>query len=325
MAERFKVVIPDADPEEERPDERKALDKIGAKIICLRCRTEEELMAATRDADAVLVTGSNVMTRRVIENLRRCKVIVRYGIGVDNIDLEAATERGIVVANVPDFCMEEVANHAIMFLLACAKKLAFLHNALRAGIWDRKLLPPMPCIYGQTLGLVGFGRIARAVARKAHAFNLRILAYDPYVDKSVAGEYGVVLLRGELGELLEEADYVSIHVPLTEETRHMFGEEEFRRMKPTAFLINTSRGAVVDERALIKALREGWIAGAALDVFEKEPPDPDNPLLKMDNVIVTPHSASYSDAAFRDLRRRVGEEAARVLSGRRPLHPVNLR
>ena len=136
MAERFKVVIPDADPDDERPDERRALDKIGAQIICLRCRTEEELMEATGDADAVLVTGSNVMSRRVIENLRRCKVIVRYGVGVDNIDLEAAAERGIVVANVPDFCMEEVANHAIMFLLACAKKLTLLHNALRASIWD---------------------------------------------------------------------------------------------------------------------------------------------------------------------------------------------
>jgi D-3-phosphoglycerate dehydrogenase len=179
----------------------------------------------------------------------------------------------------------------------------------------------MGSIYGQTLGIIGCGNIGRITARKAQCFGLKILGYDPYVDKSLAKESGITLVS--LPELLKESDFVSVHALLNKETWHLIGEGEFKQMKPTAYFINTSRGSVVDEPALIKALQEKWIAGAALDVFEKEPVDSDNPLLKMDNVVVTPHSASYSDVAFKRLRTSVGQEAARVLSGRWPKNVVN--
>lgn len=332
MEKKLRVVIPrmgsradGQEMEEELPAdrlERIELDKIDARVTTARCRTEEELIQVLRDADGIIVGGTK-MTRQVIENLDNCKIIANYGIGVDNIDVGAATEQGVIVANTPDFCIEEVSNHAILLLLACAKKLVLLHNALVTDNWDRGLVSPMPTIYGQTLGLIGFGNLGQAVARKAKAFQMQVVAYDPYADKATAWKSGVNLYRVELDQLLRQADYVSIHVPLTQETRHLLGEQEFKVMKPTAFLINTSRGAVVDEKALIKALQEGWIAGAGLDVFEKEPPDADNPLLKMDNVTVTMHTASSSDAAFRALRIRVGGEVARVLSGRWPLCPLN--
>ena len=301
--------------------ERIELDKIGARVTSARCRTEEELIQVLRDADGIIVGGTK-MTRHVIENLDNCKIIANYGIGVDNIDIGAATDHGIVVANTPDFCIEEVSNHAILLLLACAKKLVLLHNALVSDNWSRGLVAPMPTIYGQTLGLIGFGNLGQAVARKAKAFQMQVMAYDPYGSKAEAWKAGVNLYRVELDQLLRQADFVSIHVPLNQETRHLLGEEQFGMMKPTAFLINTSRGSVVDEPALIKALQEGQIAGAGLDVFEKEPPDADNPLLAMDNVTVTMHTASYSDAAFRAFRIRVGGEVARVLSGRWPLCPL---
>ncbi|MFQ5827125.1 MAG: C-terminal binding protein, partial [Dehalococcoidia bacterium] len=229
--------------------------------------------------------------------------------------------RGIVIANVPDFCMEEVSNHAMMMLLACAKKLVRLNAWVKEGHWGRGLLKPMGAIHGQTLGLVACGNIGRATAVKARAFNMEVLGYDPFIDPGVPRASGIEMV--DLPELLERSDYVSLHTPLTPESRHLMGEKELQLMKPSAFLINTSRGPVVDQGALIKALQEGWIAGAGLDVFEREPIDPDSPLLKMDNVIVTPHTASYSDAAFDELHRRVAEEMVRVLTGHWPLHLVN--
>ena len=258
-----------------------------------------------------------------MEALPKCKVIVRYGVGFDTIDVNAATDNDILVVNVPDFCWEEVSNHAITLLLACAKKLALLNDLTRQGLWaeSKRAQAPMESIYGQTLGIIGCGNIGRMTAGKAQCFGLKILGYDPYVDKSLAKESGITLVS--LPELLKESDFVSVHTPLNEETWHLIGEKEFKLMKPTAYFINTSRGSVVDEPALIKALQEKWIAGAALDVFEKEPVDSDNPLLKMDNVVVTPHSASYSDVAFKRLRTSVGQEAARVLSGRWPKNVVN--
>jgi D-3-phosphoglycerate dehydrogenase len=296
---------------------------IGARVTTARCESEEELLSVLQEADGLLLGGATHLSRDILEGLPRCKAVVRYGIGVDNIDLPAATELGIVVANTPDFCVEEVANHALTLLLACAKKVVLLHHATQAGNWDRGQLEPMPTIYGQTLALVGYGRLARAVARKALAFQMRVIAYDPYADMAQAWEDGVNLFRCDLDQVLRQADYVSLHVPLTDETRRLVGEAELRAMKASAYLINTSRGPVVDEKALIRALREGWIAGAGLDVFETEPVPVDNPLLQMDNVVVTPHTASYSDQAFHDMRTRVGEEMARVLTGRWPLCPVN--
>ncbi len=316
---KYKVVHTDANSGRLIKEELEELDKIDAEVILARCKTEDEVIEAARDADAILLVFSP-LTRRVIESLHNCKVIVRYGVGVDNVDVEAATDYGIVVANVPDFCFEEVSNHAMVLLLACAKKLVPLNNSIKQGIWGQRPAP-MVSIHGQTLGLVGCGNIGRATAKKARCFGLRILGYDPYLDKSIAREHEITLVS--LPELLKESDFVSVHTPLTKETRHLIGEKEFEQMKPTAYFINTSRGPVVDEPALIKTLREGRLAGAGLDVFEKEPIDPDNPLLKMDNVVVTPHTASYCDASFSLLRRRVGEAAVNILSGRWPRSVVN--
>jgi D-3-phosphoglycerate dehydrogenase / 2-oxoglutarate reductase len=307
---------------EERPEWR-PLREIGADLLLARCSNEAELIQSTQEADAVLA-GHVPLRRQVIEQMRNCRVIARRGVGYENIDVQAATEQGILVTNVPDFCIEEVSNHTLMLLLACAKKLTILHNALRSGTWftQDKLLP-LPTIYNQTLGLIGFGSLGRAVARKAQALNMRIMAYDPHVSLEVAWQHGVYLLRCGLDRLLRESDYVSLHVPLNEETRHMLGECEFRLMKPTAYLINTARGEIVVESDLIEALRQSWIAGAALDVFEQEPPDPRNPLLRMENVIVTPHSAGDSDESVYYVCDRAGVEVARVLSGKWPLCPVN--
>ncbi|MFQ5996146.1 MAG: C-terminal binding protein [Dehalococcoidales bacterium] len=321
--ERLKVVRVDRmDDRSPMVEEAKELAKLNVELVDADCATEDEIIERAKDADAILVVSAKI-TRRVMEALTKCKVIVRYGIGYDTVDVAAATDNGILVVNIPDFCFEEVSNHAIALLLVCAKKLVFLNNGVKQGGWIecKRAQAPMGSIYGQTLGLIGCGNIGRMTARKARCFDLRILGYDPYVNKSLAKEHGITLVS--LPELLKESDYISVHALLNEETWHLIGEKEFRQMKPSAYFINTSRGSVVDEAALIKALQERWIAGAGLDVFEKEPIDPDNPLLKMDNVVVLPHSASYSDVAFKRLRTSVGQEAARVLSGRWPKNWVN--
>jgi len=303
-------------------EEAEELAKVNAELTGVDCTTENEITEAAKDADAIVTEGAR-MTRRVMEALPKCKVIVRYGIGFDTVDVEAATDNNILVVNIPDFCFEEVSNHAIALLLACVKKLAFLNDGVKQGRWAevKQARAPMGTIYGQTLGLVGCGNIGRMTARKAQCFGLKVLGYDPYVDEPLAKEYGITLVS--LPELLRESDFVSVHTLLNKETWHLIGEKEFRQMKPTAYFINTARGGLIDEPALIKALQEKWIAGAGLDVFEKEPIDSDNPLLKMDNVVVTSHSASYSDAAFKRLRTSVGQEAARVLSGQWPKNVVN--
>ena len=323
MERQFKVVRVDRMGDRARMvEETEELARVNAELVGADCATEDDIIKAARDADAILTMGAQI-TRRVMEALPKCRVITRYGIGFDTIDVDAATDNGILVVNIPDFCFEEVSNHAITLLLVCAKKLVFLNNGTKQGRWIecKRAQAPMGSIYGQTLGLVGCGNIGRMTARKAQCFSLRVLGYDPYVDKSLAKEHGITLVS--LSELLKESDFVSVHTPLNKETWHLIGEKEFRQMKPTAYFINTARGSVVDEAALIKALQEKWLAGAGLDVFEKEPVDPDNPLLKMDNVVAIPHSASYSDAAFKRLRTSVGQEAARVLSGRWPRSVVN--
>ena len=320
---KFKVIRVDR-MGDRAPMEEEAVEvtRVGAELVGVDCTTEDEIIEKAKDADTI-ITGGAQMTRRVMEGLPKCQAIVRYGIGYDTVDVDAATDNNILVVNIPDFCWEEVSNHAITLLLACAKKLVIQNNALKQGSWGEsaRARAPMVQVHGQTLGLVGCGSIGRMTARKAQCFALSTLGYDPYLDKSVADEYGINLVS--LPELLKESDFVSAHTLLNQETFHLIGEKELKQMKPTAYFINTARGAVIDELALIKALQEKWIAGAGLDVFEKEPADPENPLFKMDNVVVTPHSASYSDAAFKRLRTCVGQEAARVLSGRWPKNVVN--
>jgi D-3-phosphoglycerate dehydrogenase len=319
---RFKVVHTDAPPDAPLEAERRQLARVGAILTSSQCHTEDDVIHLAHDADAIL-NATAPITRRVIRTLERCQLIVRYGIGVDTIDIPAATEHGILVANVPDFCLEEVSNHALMLLLACAKRLVRLDRVVRAEEWERRreILHGADAIAGQTLGLVAFGKIPRALVPKAQALHMDVLAFDPYVETSTVQSYGVTPAGFE--ELLKRSDYVSVHTPLTPETRGFFDVAAFRRMKPSAYFINTSRGPVVVEKALIQALQQGWIAGAGLDVFEEEPLPSNSPLRTLDNVVLTPHSASYSEAAFSELYRRVGAEAARVLSGEPPENLVN--
>ncbi|MBA7617021.1 D-3-phosphoglycerate dehydrogenase [subsurface metagenome] len=322
MERQFKVVRVDKTGNSAiMVEETEELAKVNAELVGADCETEGEIIEAAKDADAIL-TSKAYITRRVIEALPKCKVIVRYGVGFDRIDIDAATDNGILVVNMAGYNMEEVSNHAIAMLLACAKRLIFLNNSTKQGRWMKRPLPQiMVPIYGQALGIIGCGTIGRLTARKAQCFGLKILGYDPYVDKSLAREYGITLVS--LSELLKESDFISVHTTLSKESWHLIGEEEFKQMKPNAYFINTSRGSVVDEVALIKALQEKRIAGAGLDVFEKEPVDADNPLLKMDNVVATSHLGGYSDVSLKQVNPRVGQEAARVLSGHWPKSVVN--
>lgn len=316
---RFKVVVTDSVfPHLEV--ERRILGQIGAELVALQAHRDEELLEAVRDADGLLVCFAPV-TRRVVEAAKRCRVIARYGIGVDNVDVTTATARGIVVTNVPDYCVEEVSDHTLAFVLACARRVVWLDRKVRAGRWDARDAVPIRRLSGQTLGLVGLGKIPRLVARKAQAFGLRVLGFDPYVDPSVMREIGVEPVG--LRALLERSDYVSVHTPLTPQTEGLVDEAALRWMKPTAYLINTARGRIVDEAALVRALAKGWIAGAALDVLPTEPPPADDPLRKLENVILTPHVAFYSEESLQELQRKAAEEVARVLTGQPPRYPVN--
>ena len=304
------------------PIEREILAGIDAELHLLQPgKSAEELTTLLADADAVLVRAAP-MNAHLLASLPKCKVVVRYGVGVDTLDLDAATENGIICAHVPDFCMEEVSNHALLLMLAAVRKLVPMDRTIREGGWRPETLAPMQHLHGQTLGLVAAGNIAQAFAKRALALSMRVIAYDPYLEPAAAERAGIELIA-TLDELLQQADVVSVHAPLTPQTRHIIDADALAKMKPTAYLINTSRGPTVDEAALIAALQEGRIAGAGLDVFEKEPLPLESPLRRLDNVVLTPHSASYSDHAFRLLSRRVADSAVHVLSGQWPRFVAN--
>ena len=313
---KFKIVITDCDhPSVEI--ERTILCEIDAEFILESCRTEDDVIASAADADGIINQYAPI-TKRVIESLKRCKVITRYGVGVDNIDVEAATEHHIIVANVPDYCVDEVSTHAITLMLVCARGITLLDRKVRDEKWDFTLAKPLFRTQGKTLGLFGFGKIAKMVAQKASGFGFKIIAYDPYISK-VNGGINLV----EFSQLLSDSDFLSIHVPLTVETKRSFSENELRNMKKTAFLVNTSRGPIVDEKALYMALKEKWIAGAALDVMEKEPPDWGNPLLTLNNLTITPHISFYSEESYVELKTKAAESVLSVLKGELPKTLVN--
>ncbi len=299
--------------------ERSVLNELGAEVFATQATSEEELLGVVEEADALLVCYAPV-TKRVIDRAQRCRIISRYGIGMDNVDVQAASAKGIVVTNVPDYCIEEVSDHALALLLACARKVPVLDRRVRAGRWDAKDAVPIYRLRGKVLGLVGFGKIPRVLARKARALGLEVVAFDPYVGAEDMHEHAA--RKVDLEALLTQADFVSVHAPLTPRTRRMIDEAELRAMKPSAYLINTSRGPIVSEAALVRALQERWIAGAALDVLETEPPSQAHALFALDNVIVTPHVAFYSEESLKELQRKAAEEVARVLSGQRPRNPV---
>ena len=257
----------------------------------------------------------------VIVRLKCCKIIARTGIGVDTVDLEAASKQGIFVTNVPSYCEDEVSDHTLALVLACTRKVAHFSQTVKDGQWDWKQGKPILRLRGLTLGLVAFGKIARKVAKKAQAFGFNVVASDPFAPAAAFAQSGVE--RVEFGALLSRADVVSIHAPLVPETTHLFDDKVFSQMKRTAFLVNTSRGPIVDEQALYRALSGGQIAGAGLDVMEVEPSPSDHPLLQLDNVVLTPHVAFYSEDSLVDLRTQAAQEVARVLKGQRPLAVVN--
>ena len=319
----FIVGVPNPRPEQTFELEQEALDPIGARLIPFQAREPGEYLDALADVDAILMTPRTWLTAEVVRKLRTCKVISAAGIGVDKVDLEAATEAGIPVTNVPDIFTEEVADQAFLLTLAVNRKLLYCHEMATSGRWAQAYagLGSMPKIHGSTLGLVAFGNIARAVARRAQGFGMRVLGYDPFVEPAAMTGLGVE--PRSLDDMLRESDFVSVHAPHSKGTHHLMGKAQFALMKPSAVFVNTGRGKVVDEPALIRALEAGQIAGAGLDVLEEEPPEPNNPLLKMPNVVVTPHMASYSNEANVARRRRVGEEIAAVLTGKRPRNVVN--
>jgi len=300
--------------------EQRVLAPLDVELRPAQCKSEEEIIALTQGADAVLNCYAK-MTARVIESLDRCKIIARYGIGVDNVDLAAATRAKIVVTNVPDYCIDEVSDHALALLLALERQIASADHAVKGGAWDVVAHGAIRRLRGQTLGLVGFGKIAMAVAAKARAFGLNVLAHDPYLDAKAIAVRGAEAV--EFDGLLAQSDVVSIHVPLLPETRNLIGARELARMKPSAFLINTSRGGIVDEGALAEALKAGRLAGAALDVLLVEPPPSDHPLRKLPNVVLTPHLAFYSRESVIELQTKAAEEVARALKGEPPRSPVN--
>ena len=303
-------------------DAQAALARVPARLTTVPfIGDEEEVIARTRDADALIIVASPI-TRAVMSALEGLKVVVRTGVGYDTIDVPAATELGVIVVNIPDLWIREVANHALALLLAWNRKIVALDRQVRAGVWGGGVPGAYTgALHGETVGIVGLGNIGSAFARRVAALETQVIACDPYVDPARFVALGVE--RVPLEELAERADYVSVHTLLNDETRHLIDGDFFRRMKRTAILINTSRGPVVDERALIRALEEKRLAGAALDVWEDEPVTADNPLLKMANVIATPHAAYFSSPAVAQVPRRCGEEVARVLTGERPLNVVN--
>jgi D-3-phosphoglycerate dehydrogenase / 2-oxoglutarate reductase len=309
------IVFPSLDPA------MAALARIDPEIRRAKSASTADILAVARDADAILVTYAK-LPGDLLRALARCKVIGRFGLGVDNIDIKAAAERGIVVTYVPDYCMQEVSDHAMALILALARKIAFSNALVQAGRWEMRPVAPLRRLNGQVLGLIGFGNIPRALAPKAKAFGLNVIAHDPYVDSKVFAGFGVEGVSFE--DLLARADFISLHAPLTPATRGLLNAAAFARMKKGAAIVNTARGPLIDEPALVAALDSGQAAGAALDVVASEPLAKDSPLLRRDQVILTPHTAFYSVEALDELQTKCAADVARVLSCEPPVYPVRM-
>jgi D-3-phosphoglycerate dehydrogenase len=316
----FKVVILDG-PGESTDVEGTVLAEVGAEVIRAPKGTPDEARALVADADAILCDATPI-TADLLDGAPKLRVVSEYGIGYDNIDVPAASARGIWVANVPGFCADEVANHTMALILAANRRLIALDRSVRDSHWDAiGVAGGVERLSGQVLGLVGFGQIGRRVARRAVAFGLRVLVNSPRTTPDLAREHGAE--RVDLDDLFTRSDYVSLHLPANPSTRGLIDATALARLKPTAWLINTARGSIVDEEALIAALRSGRISGAALDVRRVEPPPPDDPFRDLPNVILTPHAAFYSRQSLIELRRRATGNVAAVLAGGIPNEPVN--
>ncbi|PNG94236.1 C-terminal binding protein [Streptomyces malaysiensis] len=306
--------------------ERAIIEGAGLQLLAAQCKSEDEVIEAGRETVGILTQYARVGSR-AIDALTRCRVIARYGTGVDIVDVDAATRGGIQVTAAPnEWCAEEVADHAVALWLAAARKICQYDRATQQGEWHWKTGRPIHRLRGQVLGLLSFGSIARLIAERAKAFGVEVWAHDPFLDQSEIRAYQVRPMSFD--DLVENADYVVVQTPLTPQTHHTFDRATLRRMKPSAILINTARGPIVEDAAIHQALDEGWIAGAALDDIEEEPAKqrgwrPSNPLLRLPNAIVTPHAAYYSEEAVRTVRTIAAEEAVRILSGQPARFPVN--
>jgi len=317
---RFKVFI----PEPEFSESHKVLEEIAEVRVGQKDRryTEEELMRELEDADALLVTSRERITKKVIAAAKRLKIIAKYGAKPDlvNVDIEAATKKGVPVTWTPSSNADSVAEHAITLIMALMKKIFLSSSHLKTGGWRIETL----CGYelmNKTIGIIGLGAVGYKVAEKIRGFGVKILVYDPYISEELAKIVEAQVVG--LGTLLKESDVISVHAALTEKTRGLIGERELKMMKKSALIINTARGAIIDEKALYKALKKGWIAGAGLDVFEEEPARPDNPLFTLDNVVVTPHVAAFTYEALRRETFMAAEEVIRVLQGEKPKFVIN--
>ncbi|MBX2925531.1 MAG: C-terminal binding protein [Chitinophagaceae bacterium] len=290
--------------------EKQIIEQAGFALQTAQCKTAKEVLEQGADAIALLVQWAPV-TADVIEGLKNCRVIVRYGIGIDNIDLDAAKKRGITVCNVPDYCIAEVADHTVALVLSLARQLTATDHRTRTGEW--KIIPPQPALpfYEMSFATVGFGRIAREVLNRVEPFGFKKIAYDPFVNAAQMEKHGVIW--NDFETLIRSADIISLHLPLTPQTHHLVNEDVLNRMKKGAILVNTSRGALIDTEALAKKLGDGTIA-AGLDVFEKEPLTTDHPLMQCRNVVLTSHTAWYSERSVPTLQRMAAEELVRALT-----------
>jgi D-3-phosphoglycerate dehydrogenase len=303
--------------------EREILEPAGAEVIVAErdCHTEDLIISTAANADAILVREGPV-TRRVIEALKQLKIIARYGVGVDNVDFETARQHKIYVSIVPNYGNEDVSDHAMALMLACIRTLPIRDRNVRSGIFETDIVSEIHRTTGRNLGIIGYGKIARVFHRKWQGFlPARVLVYDPLVDEETITENGAE--KVDLNLLLEESDYISIHAPLTADTRHIINASALKQMKPTAVIVNTSRGAIIDTVALAQALEQGEIFAAGIDVFEKEPLPTDHPLASLPNVILTPHLAWYSKESTLDLQGGAAREVQRVLTGNRPQNWIN--
>jgi D-3-phosphoglycerate dehydrogenase len=306
-------VFPNLDPA------RQVLATIGAELRMADTPTPEGIVAAASSSDALLVTYAKI-TADMIRKMPKCRVISRFGIGVDNVDIEAATASSIVVTKVPDYCTDEVSDHAMALLLAIVRKIPSSSARTHGGRWEMKAVVPIHRLRGSVLGLAGFGRIPQLVVPKAQAFGMKVIAFDPFIPADVFSKAGVE--RVDLPALLTTSDYISVHTPLTPETKGLFNRDTFGQMKRGAYIVNTARGPIIDEAALAEALDSGQIGGAALDVMTQEPP-PVSPLFGRDNVIITPHTSFYSEESLVELQVKAAQEVVAVLSGKPPRNPVN--
>jgi D-3-phosphoglycerate dehydrogenase len=297
-----------------------ALARLKPTLRMAKSTSADDILEVARDADAILVTYAK-LPRELIMQLTRCKAIGRFGLGVDNIDLPACKEKGIAVNYVPDYCIREVSDHAVALLLALIRKIPLSNKVVQAGRWEMPVVVPIRRIQGTVLGLLGFGNIPRLVAPKAKAFGMKVIAFDPYAKPELFKNAGVESV--DFDTLLKTSDYISVHAPHTPQTRGMVNADAFAKMKKGAYIVNTARGPLIDEPALIAALDAGQIGGAALDVVAVEPLAKDSPLLGRDNVIITPHTAFYSIEALDELQSKCASDVARVLSGEKAVYPIS--